>query len=369
MNQGCVLAILRLLSHLQNRSPLPQPGSGSTLYRDLIFTQTDPLQPLSKPSDLSTPSSPLSRHVNRSISHTANPFRLPEPNLPPPIDSHHQLPSPPVLSPRHSSLAAFDSRGPPSPPKIRRPLPMHQSLSAEDVSSTAVSPFHSSQLAPPAKLSVNPFRQRSASSNASPSFTTLPNSPAAIHALASPPVPPRPSVSTSHRSNGRPMSAGEDHQPLSQIPPIPSLPPPKHHTQQQHSKLADGSSTGDDQDRARGTTSTSNAHPLESIQETPRPSSPITSPSKSTKPKIAPRLAKPIPIPSRSNTLSSLPSDTSNPIIKHKPVGTSQLGPEILPKPLNGPTGGKLTSNPSALHLFHTPLYVAHCAKYFCCHY
>lgn len=303
MDQGCILALLRLLSHLQNRSSPTEPVRGSTLYRDLIFIQTKPLQALSNSNDPSASASPLSR----ANSHSSNPFRSADASQHANFLEEPLVCSPPILSARHRSFGSFEPPRATSPPKL--PSKMVPSRSAENVH-ISTSAQGNAQLEPSIKLSTNPFKQKPLSST-SRSVSTSHGSPPSSQDWVSPPVPPRPSASLPVRSSSRLTPRNDEEQIIpSQSHHTPPLPPPKHHTQHHQAKLVDSversySTSCDDPQ-------TMNPHPLESIEESSRSASPAKfPPAQFPKPRINSRVGQSsttVPI----NKCSSSPSETAN---------------------------------------------------------
>ncbi|EGG12169.1 uncharacterized protein MELLADRAFT_89382 [Melampsora larici-populina 98AG31] len=303
MDQGCVLALLRLLSHLQNRSSLSEPVRGSSLYRDLIFIQTKPLQALSNSNEPSASVSPLSR----ANSHSSNPFRSADASQQANFLEEPLVCSPPILSARHRSFGSFEPPRPTSPPK--RPNKMVQSLSAESIN-TSTSIQGNAQLEPSIKLSANPFKQTSLS-NTSRSISNTHGPPSSSQDLVSPPVPPRPSASLPVRSSSRIAPRSDEDQIItSQSHHTPPLPPPKHHTQHHQAKLVDNS-----------------------IEENSRPASPSKcSPAQFPKLRINSRVGQSnaaVPI----SKCFSLPSETANPTRK-------TISGETSHRPTSGRPGG-----------------------------
>ncbi|KAG0144829.1 hypothetical protein CROQUDRAFT_672155 [Cronartium quercuum f. sp. fusiforme G11] len=325
MTSGCILALLRLLSHLQRQSSPIDPSFGSALYRDLIFIQTEPLQPLSQSS-----SSPRAQSITRSTSYTSNPFRLKETNESIINSSDQPLTlSPSVISPRHRSFGSSDVDFPASPSKSRDKV---QPFSTSSINGPPLLKLKPTQLGLP-KLSVNPFRHPSSSSSVSPNPLNPPGSPVSSQGLVSPPVPPRPSISASIKPNGRPVSRDDDDQTIPpQLHHIPTLPPPKHYTQQHQQRGFDstdhpGPSSSDDK--------RSSSNQSLSSETTPRPSTPPLIPllPNFTKPKIIPRIVKSIPNSSEPDPFLTLSPDNSHVLRKSK-------GIDPPARPLNGYQGG-----------------------------
>ncbi|MBW0525071.1 hypothetical protein O181_064786 [Austropuccinia psidii MF-1] len=183
MNQGCLLAILRLLSHIYHQN---LNSNQFRLYRDLIFLQSEPLPTLIQLNQIE-----INPHSNSSNS----------------IDSFNQTPSKSNHSnpfrPNSNSSHSFNS-----PSKFINPnSSINQSNSSKSKSS-----LNSNQSNPTNSNSSNPFR--------------LPPS----SLINSPSLPPRPILSSNNVN-----SSNNPHQTSDQKPQ--PLPPPKHYSQSNKKNL------------------------------------------------------------------------------------------------------------------------------------
>ncbi|KAH9807874.1 hypothetical protein DFH28DRAFT_1088593 [Melampsora americana] len=306
MDQGCVLALLRLLSHLQNRSLLSAPVQGSSLYRDLIFIQTKPLQALSNSKDPSASVSSLSR----ANSHSSNPFRSVDAPQHATFLEEPLVCSPPILSSQHQSFGSFEPSCPTSPPKL--PSKMVQSRSTESVTNST-SAQGNTQLEPSIKLTINPFKQIPLSTT-SRSISNTYSSPCSFQDLVSPPVPPCPSASLPGRSSSRLTPRSDDERTISsQSHHTPPLPPPKHHTLHNQAKLVNSAI----EKHSRSATSLK------------------CSPAQFPKPRINGRVGQSIPV---VPTTKVFPSPSENTNLPHKPISTT-----IPHRPTNARQGGSST--------------------------
>ncbi|KAI8454687.1 hypothetical protein BY996DRAFT_2095526 [Phakopsora pachyrhizi] len=244
MNQGCVLAILRLLSHIYNQRNHQNGQKKLNLYRDLIFLQTEPLPSLSESLPKPLPKKLLNPQIPpKSLK--------PVLQLPNPFQNHLDLSNlkltnhSPDLSYNQPQSAAADLDSQKN--RLTSHLNNHP-FSAGDAVNLDHRFNHSQQgmgLLPPS----NPFRQRSASSNAAVGFNNSYGTASTSSESISPPLPPRPNHPySSQRKQGTHSAEDAGANQIFLEESVCLLPPPKHYSHRVGGRSSDEPTSSNDLD-------------------------------------------------------------------------------------------------------------------------